>query len=203
MVSVQAKMHFKEYVNTLAHISKSDNGDKFLTLKPRYLGHQDFQSPGFRSPPMAKSMLGRSSPNPSISGSMLSFSAISQENLLESPGRVPPPYRAPPPPGASPRSSPGAPPPYIGPPPVYRALDNDSPPSYRQVEGQEADVGGMPPPPPVPPRRRSSDKGFGDLGKENLPLAATQEVPMEIVMRPKTEGQEEAVEPVIKKVGLL
>lgn len=194
-------MHFKEYVNTLAHISKNDNGDKFLTLKPRYHSSPEFQSPGFRSPPISKSMMGGpSSPNPSISGSMLSFSAISQENLFESPGRVPPPYRPPPPPGASPRSSPGAPPPYIGPPPVYRAVENDSPPAYRLVEGQEADLGGMPPPPPVPPRRRSSDKGFGDIGKENV-FVASQEVPMEVVNRPTTEGQEEVVEPLVKKVS--
>ncbi|CAB3363810.1 Hypothetical predicted protein [Cloeon dipterum] len=171
---VHAKMYFKEYVNTLAHISKNEHGEKYLTLKPRYQG--PIESTGFGSPAggLVRN-LGPSSPSPSFSGSLLSVSALSQENLMESPGRVPPPYRPPPPPAVSPRSSPSCPPPYIGPPPAYRV-----------VEGQEAENGGLPPP-PVPPRRRSSDKGFGS--KENL-LQPVPEVPMEVVLRPKTEGQE-------------
>ncbi|XP_059480636.1 reticulon-4-like [Neocloeon triangulifer] len=163
---VQAKMYFKEYVNTLAHISKNEHGEKYLTLKPRYqVSAGPYLGPACPA-----------SPSPSYSGSLLSVSGMSVENLIaaDSPGRVPPPYRPPPPPVVSPQRFGGpAPPPYVGPPPALRL-----------VEGQE--VMGMDPPPPVPPRRRSSDRSLGS--KENLLVG--MDVPAEPVFGPKTEGQE-------------
>lgn len=136
-------------------------GDKVLMLKKRYFPMQEV---GYYTGQMSP---GPSSPSPSISGSMLS---ISQESLLDSPSRVPPPYRPPPPPVSSPRYSPqGQPPPpaYVLPPSPMQMV--------RHVEGQECDPDL--PPPPVPPRRRSSDKG----NKENF---------SELNKRPKTEGEE-------------
>ncbi|XP_046677792.1 ankyrin repeat domain-containing protein SOWAHC isoform X3 [Homalodisca vitripennis] len=102
---VQARNEFKEIVNTVATIIRSDEGEKYLVLKKKY------RTPSLQSSDSFASALTSPDINPSPSMTSLHSMAdkrsishsTSQDSLdsATSPTRQPPPYRPPPPPVVS------------------------------------------------------------------------------------------------------
>ncbi|XP_075228540.1 ankyrin repeat domain family member sosondowah isoform X2 [Lycorma delicatula] len=207
----EARNEFKEIVNTLATIVRSDEGEKYLVLKKRYRNSENLpqaSSPSVTPEPALAGVSGSSSvyPRRGSSTSSLSNFSTSQDSLEQfftPTNRQPPPYRPPPPPvSPSSLSSPSVQPHHIVnynssiPPtsaptspassPSITSLSNYSDQQY--IPTSPSDTPRSPSsssstdPPPVPPRRKSSEKiKMDNSNKENV---------IDINKRPKTIGAE-------------